>query len=117
MFDRVEDRLDFVGKYEIIIAPLAFTPLYQKFHYFFPVSGCNRLDGMPVILPEFVNLATDLEIFLSIKLRKVESSVHIVKMVPVRYQHEIGLDLMYPLYSIRIDVYKGGIVSHVKSQP
>lgn len=34
MFDRVEDRLDFVSKYEIIIAPLAFTPLYQEIHYF-----------------------------------------------------------------------------------
>ena len=99
MFDRLEDRHDFVNKYEIIIAPLAFTPLYQEIHYFFLVCGCYGLDSMPVILPEFVNLSTDLEIFLSRKLHKVESSVHIVETVPVRDQHEIRIDLMYTLHS------------------
>jgi hypothetical protein len=41
VFDRVEDRLYLMGKGEIILDLFTLTPLYQKLHYLFPISGEN----------------------------------------------------------------------------
>src|SRR5690606_31546239 len=118
MFYRVRDCFYLVGKEEIILALFALTPLYQELHYLFPVSGFYRLDRMPVFLPEFVNLAADLEIFFSRKLHKVGSPVYVLEVIEIWSQQKLRLKSLNPLCSLRVNPYKGLlIVAYIKCEP
>src|SRR5208283_5314807 len=66
------------------------------------------------VLPEFVDLAADLEVVLSRELRKVGGTVHVFKVVPVRDKREGGIELTYPLRCCRIDQDDRGIVTYLQ---
>ena len=72
MLDRVKDSLFLVGEHQVALAPLPLAPFHQKSHDLFPVGGRDRFDRMQAVLPEFVDLAADLEVVLSREFRKVE---------------------------------------------